>query len=232
MWLYLEMGLLRVWFNSKWASQVVLVVKNLPANAGDMRRGSIPGSGRSPRGGTATSVYTTAVFLPGEFPWTEKPGRLQCIDSNRVGHNWSNLPHTHVSQNEAIWVLSLGKEKDARILVPPIKWVLYFQYVTYANFLPKVKMLLVILISGMVVTQARASLVAHLVKNSPGMRDTWLQSLSWEDPLEMGTATHSSILAWRIPWTVLSMEVQRAGHDWATFTFRLDEIYKFYASSP
>ena len=48
-----------------------------------------------------------------------------------------------------------------------------------------------------------ASLVAQLVKNLPGMRDTWVQSLGWEDPLEKGMATHSSILAWRIPWTVL-----------------------------
>ncbi|MGU0224806.1 hypothetical protein, partial [Klebsiella pneumoniae] len=40
-----------------------------------------------------------------------------------------------------------------------------------------------------------------LVKNLPAMQDTWTRSLGWEDPLEMGTATHSSILAWRIPWT-------------------------------
>ena len=46
------------------------------------------------------------------------------------------------------------------------------------------------------------SLVAQLVKNPPAMRETWVQSLSWEDPLEKGKATHSSILAWRIPWTV------------------------------
>ena len=46
-----------------------------------------------------------------------------------------------------------------------------------------------------------ASLVAQLVKNLPGMRDTWVQSLGWEDPLEKGMATHSSILAWRIPCT-------------------------------
>ena len=45
-----------------------------------------------------------------------------------------------------------------------------------------------------------ASLVAQLVKNPPVMRETWVQSLGWEDPLEKGTATHSSILAWRIPW--------------------------------
>ena len=45
------------------------------------------------------------------------------------------------------------------------------------------------------------SLVAHLVKSQPAMQETWVQSLGWEDPLEMGMATHSSILAWRIPWT-------------------------------
>jgi len=47
-----------------------------------------------------------------------------------------------------------------------------------------------------------ASLVAQLVKNLPAMRETWVQSLGWEDPLEKGKATHSSILAWRILWTV------------------------------
>ena len=47
-----------------------------------------------------------------------------------------------------------------------------------------------------------ASLVAQLVKNPPGMWDTWVPSLGWEDPLETGMATHASILAWRIPWTV------------------------------
>ena len=58
-----------------------------------------------------------------------------------------------------------------------------------------------------------ASLVAQLVKNPPVVRETWVQSLGWEDPLEKGTATHSSILAWRIPWTVQSMGLQRVGHD-------------------
>ena len=47
-----------------------------------------------------------------------------------------------------------------------------------------------------------ASLVAQLVKNPPAMRETWVRSLDWEDPLEKGMATHSSILASRIPWTV------------------------------
>ena len=46
-----------------------------------------------------------------------------------------------------------------------------------------------------------ASLVAQMVKNPPTMRETWVRSLGWEDPLEEGMAIHSSILAWRIPWT-------------------------------
>ena len=47
-----------------------------------------------------------------------------------------------------------------------------------------------------------ASLVAQLVKNPPAMRETRVRSLGWEDPLQKGKATHSSMLAWRIPWTV------------------------------
>ena len=63
----------------------------------------------------------------------------------------------------------------------------------------------------------QASLVVQLVKNMPAMQETQVQSLGWEDPLEKGMATHSSILAWRIPWTekpsgLQSMGSQRVGH--------------------
>ena len=63
-----------------------------------------------------------------------------------------------------------------------------------------------------------ASLVAQTVKNLPTMRETQVQSLDQEDPLEKKMATHSSILAWRIPWTeepgeLQSMGSQRVGHD-------------------
>ena len=58
-----------------------------------------------------------------------------------------------------------------------------------------------------------ASLVAQLVKILPAMQETWVQSLDWEDPLEKGKATHSNILAWRIPWTIQSMGSQRVGQD-------------------
>ena len=56
-----------------------------------------------------------------------------------------------------------------------------------------------------------ASLVAQMIKNPPAMRETWVQSLVWEDPLEKGMATHSSILAWRIPWTEESGRLQSMG---------------------
>ena len=61
-------------------------------------------------------------------------------------------------------------------------------------------------------------MVAQMVKNLPAVQETWVQSLSWEDPLEKGMATHSSIIAWRIHWTeepgpLLSMGSQRVGHD-------------------
>jgi len=60
--------------------------------------------------------------------------------------------------------------------------------------------------------------VAQTVKNLPAMQETPVQSLGWEDPLEKGMATHSSILAWRIPWTeeaggLQSIDLQRVGHD-------------------
>ena len=79
--------------------------------------------------------------------------------------------------------------------------------------------------------------LAQTVKNLPAIQETWVWSLGWEDPLEKGNATHSGILAWRIPWTVSriggrrfnlwatreatvwSMGSQRVGHDWVTFTF-------------
>ena len=60
--------------------------------------------------------------------------------------------------------------------------------------------------------------MAQTVKNPPAMQDTWVRSLGWEDPLEEEMATHSSILAWRIPmdrgaWQAIVHGVQRVGHD-------------------
>ena len=60
--------------------------------------------------------------------------------------------------------------------------------------------------------------MAQTVKNLPAVQETWVGSLGWDDPLEKGMVTHSSILAWSIPWTeepggLQSMESHRVGHD-------------------
>ena len=60
--------------------------------------------------------------------------------------------------------------------------------------------------------------MAQTVKNLPAMQENWVQSLGWEDPLEKEVATHSSIFAWRVPWTeepdgLQSMGFQRVGHN-------------------
>ena len=64
----------------------------------------------------------------------------------------------------------------------------------------------------------QASLLGQTVKHPPAMQEIWVRSLGWEDPLEKGTATHSSILACRSPWTeepgeLQPMGSQRVGHD-------------------
>ena len=64
--------------------------------------------------------------------------------------------------------------------------------------------------------------MAQMVKNPPAMRETWVPSLRREDPLEKRKAAHSSILAWRIPWTeepgsLQSMGLQTVRHDWVNF---------------
>ena len=61
--------------------------------------------------------------------------------------------------------------------------------------------------------------MAQLLKNTLAMWETWILSLGWEDPLEKGKATLSSILVWRIPMTIQSMGLQRVGHNLKTFTF-------------
>ena len=85
-----------------------------------------------------------------------------------------------------------------------------------------------------------ASLVAQLVKNLPAMLETWVWSLGWEDSLEKGTATHSSILAWRIPGMgepggLPSMGSHRIGYDWSDLaldgeTMETVTVFIFFSS--
>ena len=64
---------------------------------------------------------------------------------------------------------------------------------------------------GMCLISSRASLLVQLVKNLPAMKETWIRFLDREDPLEKEMATHSSILAWRIPWTEEPCGLQSMG---------------------
>ena len=73
------------------------------------------------------------------------------------------------------------------------------------------------------------------VKNLPAMQETQVWSLGQEDPLEKGMTTHSSILAWRIPWTedpggLQSVGSQRVGHDWTTNTFTFNVLTVWHSS--
>ena len=77
----------------------------------------------------------------------------------------------------------------------------------------------------------RAALVARALKNPPIMWETWVRSLAWEDPLEKGTTTQSSILAWRFPRTeepggLPSIQLQRVGHDWSDIAHRVVSDYE------
>ena len=71
--------------------------------------------------------------------------------------------------------------------------------------------------------------MAQLVKNLPAIQETRVRSLGWEDPLEKKMATHSDVLAWRIPWTeepgeLQSMGSKSVGQDYTTFTFHTKYI--------
>ena len=87
-------------------------------------------------------------------------------------------------------------------------WYLYLGF--YFSRLTHLHSVLLVT-SRSLLTYNRASLVAQLVKDPPAMWETWVRPLGWEDPLKKGKVTHSSILAWRIPWTVWSLGSQRVG---------------------
>ena len=86
---------------------------------------------------------------------------------------------------------------------------------------------------SLILYYTRTSFVAQLVKNPLAVQETWVWFLGWEDPLEKEMATHSSVLAWRIPWTeepggLQSMRWQRVGHNWVTNTQKLYTILGIY----
>ena len=102
------------------------------------------------------------------------------------------------------------------------------QYYIFIKFKKKLKKLSKRLLSD---SNTRASLVAQMVKNLPAMRETWVWSLGWEDALEKGAATHSNILAWRIPWIEGQVDYSPLGPKESDTTERLSLHFTSHTSN-
>ena len=121
----------------------------------------------------------------------------------RVRHDWSDWAGIHTTESH------IPACHWARVWLKP---TIYLKIMHNYAFLE----------SGL--GRGQPSLVTQTVKNLPTMQETQVPSLGWEDPLEKGMATHSSIFAWKIPWTeepggLQSIGSQRVGHNWVTNTF-------------
>ena len=125
------------------------------------------------------------------------------------------------------WIIQLGK--NFRSKVSSIWCGLYLRHMRHLSIKSRKKINMQIWISLYVFISMscdwRAFLMAQLVKNLLAMWDTWAWSLVWEDTLEKGTATYSSILEWWIPWTVELMKSQRVRHNWVIFTHTHTNIH-------
>ena len=173
-------------------------------------RAGVEGDDRGWDGWMASLIQWTWVWVEsGSWWWTGRPGVLQFMGSQRVRHDWATemnwsfpvlnyLPEfaqTHIHWvTDAIQDLILycpllllpvvfpSIRVFSRQLALCIRWPKYwsFEFFGFISIYPLNK----------------------LVKNSRAMRETWVWSLGWKDPLEKGKATNSRILAWRIPWTV------------------------------
>ena len=143
---------------------------------------------------------THTSTLAWRIPWREEPGRLQSVGSQRVGHDWATSLHFCL------------ETKDVA-LVQMKKWL----NIVFLTLIP-------LLLNNCKITPIKSFFpLTHCdpCQRLPTMQETLVQSLGWEDPLEKEMATHSSTLAWRIPWReepgrLQSMGSQRVGHDWAT----------------
>ena len=135
-------------------------------------------------------------ILAWRIPWTEEePGVIQSMGSQRVGHDWVTITlEVLMFAQEQCWDFpdsSVGKESTCNAEDPSL--VPGSERSAGEGI-------------GCPLQYSWASLVAQLVKDPLAMQETWVQSLGCEDPLEEGTATHSSILAWRIPLQYSGLE--------------------------
>ena len=155
-------------------------------------------------------MATHSSILAREIPWTEEPGELQPMGSQRVGHNLATEkqpPHIPISIFSHFIRTSGETERMYRRESQKVKkkegeeeWCLPGRHCDIFNF------------------SILYSLLAQMVKHLPTVWKTQVRSMGWENSLEKEMATHSSILAWEIPWAedssrLQSMESQRVGHD-------------------
>ena len=132
-------------------------------------------------------MATHSSVLAWRIPWTKEPGGLQSTELQRVRQDWVTNTHTHThthTHTQQLWIkllpiLNAYKQGQRPMLADPCGY-------------PWLELLL---------SSLRISLMAQMVKNLPTMQETQVRSLSQEDSLEKEKAIHSTILAWRIPWT-------------------------------
>ena len=173
---------------------------------------------------------THSSTLAWKIPWMEEPGRLQSMGSLRVGHDWvTSLSFFTFMHWRRKWqptpVFLPGESQGqgawwAAVCGVAQSWTRLQWLSSSSSSIPgslageesacnggDLSSIPGLARStgeeiGYPLRYSWASLVAQLVKNPPAMRETWVWPLGWEDPLEKGKATHSSIVAWRIPWIV------------------------------
>ena len=133
--------------------------------------------------------------------------------------NFSNYKSNTFIKKKISWkvqIMQKRKSQNSSCITTTINILTYFS--SYLNIVKHLLDLRIFLIWGFPYVELYPSLVAQMVKNLPAMKQTQVQSLAWEDILEKEMATHSSILACRIPWTgktgrLQSMRSQRVRHN-------------------
>ena len=167
-------------------------------------------------------MATQSSVLAWRIPGTGEPGGLPSMGSHRVGHDWSDLAAAAIQET---WVRSLGwedpLEKELATHSSILAWRIPWTEDTgglQSKVFQRVG-------QDWATNTFKTSLLAQTVKCLSAMRGTQVCSVGGEALLEKDMATHSSILAQKIPWMeepgrLQSMELQRVGHDWAfTLTF-------------
>ena len=194
-------------------------------NVGDP--GSSPGLGRSPGEGNGNPLQCSCLENPrdGGAWWAAVSGVAQSrtqlkrhSSSGGSNHEWNRL----ISKTCHSFVLYRFYTLYLECFIPPTVYVAN-SYLPPSCFHWKYTCLLIIYFSKFKfhISRNRTFLVAQTVKHLSTIRETRVQALGWEDPLEKEMAIHSSTIVWKIPWTeepgrLQSVGSQRVGHDWAT----------------